>query len=94
MKIIKISAGDKEKIDTIVQILSRFSTDKGFPFSPSDICLALTEGEVVFGGLIAEVNWDWIYIKIMAIEPRAQRRGYGKELIKAVEEFGRKENLV
>lgn len=40
------------------------------------------------------MNWDWIYIKIMAIEPRAQRRGYGKELIKAVEEFGRKENLV
>ena len=82
MKIIDISAGDNEKIDTIVQILSRFSAEKGFPFSPSDICLALTEGEVVFGGLIAEVNWDWIYIKIMAIETAAQCRGYGKSLSK------------
>lgn len=48
----------------------------------------------MFGGLIAEVNWDWIYIKIMAIEPTARGGGYGKALIKAVEELGRKENLV
>ena len=54
------------------------------------LCLALfsPENEIV-GGVIAEVNWDWLFINVMWVKEELRGQGYGKSLLMRVEQEAR-----
>ena len=50
--------------------------------------VVLSNQEIV-GGVIAEVNWDWLFINVMWVKEELRGQGYGKSLLMRVEEEAR-----
>ena len=55
------------------------------------ICYVLQspEGQVL-GGVIGELYWDWFYLDLMWIQEDQRGKGYGKQLLSAIEEDAKK----
>lgn len=46
--------------------------------------------ESIVGGIIGETHWNWLFINLMWIKDGLRHRGFGKQLLMAVEEEGRR----
>lgn len=47
----------------------------------------------VYGGLLANLYWNCIYIDILWIEESQRKRGYGKKLMLSIEEIARDKGI-
>ncbi len=55
------------------------------------LCFALyaPDGSIT-GGVIGETHWNWLFINLMWIKEELRGHGYGRQLLLAAEEEGRK----
>ena len=51
--------------------------------------LADREGEVV-GGVVAELQWDWLYVDLLWVREDLRGRGFGGRLLESVEDDARR----
>jgi GNAT superfamily N-acetyltransferase len=55
------------------------------------LCFALyAPDRSIVGGVIGETHWNWLFISLMWVKDGLRGRGYGHQLLTAVEEEGRK----
>ncbi len=69
----------------ILAPLDTFSRARGFPFSPQTLAIALREQGHIVGGLIGQINWDWLYIQVLGVPDVLRGRGYGRALVEDAE---------
>jgi GNAT superfamily N-acetyltransferase len=55
------------------------------------LCFALYgPDQTILGGVIGETHWDWLFINLMWLPEELRGRGYGRQLLRAAEDEGRK----
>jgi GNAT superfamily N-acetyltransferase len=54
------------------------------------LCFVLqTPDQVIVGGVLGEVYWDWLYIDLLWVKDELRGRGYGHRLLMRVEDEAR-----
>jgi len=48
------------------------------------------DDQVVVGGVLGEIHWDWLYIDLMWVTDALRGLGYGQRLLAAIEEEARR----
>jgi len=55
------------------------------------LCYVLqSEDQDILGGVLGEIHWDWLYIDLMWVSEELRGKGYGQQLLSAIEEGARK----
>lgn len=83
-----------ESIDRVVAVLSQFSIEHGYRHDPAEFALALTIDGQMAGGLIADTNWDWLHISVLAVEAAYRGQGHGRALMARAEAIARERGCV
>lgn len=80
--------------DAITEPLGAYSRSQGFVWNPKNVTLALQDVGGIRGGLIGFIQWDWLYIEILAVDQRLRGQGWGRRLIDAAEAIAADEKCV
>jgi GNAT superfamily N-acetyltransferase len=76
---------DADSIEQVNQIIYRHNCAVMMSdYRPLTILLRNAEREVV-GGLVAQTEWGWLFVKTLAIEDDWRGRGYGTQLLEMAE---------
>ncbi len=86
----KIEFVDKPEWNIIGGGISDFNSQNVGDDSGEDLCFVLREDDVVVGGVIGAIYWDWLYINLMWIREDLRSKGYGQRLLAQAEEEARK----
>jgi GNAT superfamily N-acetyltransferase len=70
----------------LIAPLDEFSSRRGFVWQPHPLTLVLRgeKGEVA-GGLLGELQWEWLRIEILAVAEDLRGRGWGRQLVECAE---------
>ncbi len=59
--------------------------------NPQRLCFVVQgEDQVIVGGVLGEIHWDWLYIDLMWVSDELRGKGYGQRLLSAIEEEARR----
>lgn len=50
-------------------------------------------GNVVGGGILGEINWNWMYIQGLWIDEEIRKEGWGFTLLSGMEEYALSKNI-
>ncbi len=78
------NAGEAER-SAIIEPLGEHARVQGMPWNPQHVVLALTDIGGIRGGLIGFIQWDWLYIEILAIQESLRGHGWGRRLVETAE---------
>jgi GNAT superfamily N-acetyltransferase len=74
----------------IVAPLDAFSHSRGFLWQPQTLALALRDGEgLIVGGLIGQLQWEWLRTDILAVAGHLRGQGWGRRLVEEAEALAR-----
>ena len=74
-----------EETDEIVEFLAEANSKVGLNWSPEHIHVLAREHGRVIGGLVGATNWQWLYIRLLAVDPSARAAGIGTKLMETAE---------
>jgi GNAT superfamily N-acetyltransferase len=70
----------------IVAPLDAFGSNLGFVWKPRPLVLALRDEQgAIAGGLIGELLWEWLQIKILSVAEGLRGQGWGRRLVAQAE---------
>lgn len=71
--------------------INEYNTQQAGDDKSQILCYVLksAEGEI-FGGVIAQIYWDWLYVDLMWIKEEFRKHGYGHRLLTQLEDEARK----
>lgn len=75
--------------DEIARLLSGSTSSTGHVFAPVGLTLKLEESGQIIGGISGTTNWNWLYIELLAVDPKYQGQGYARKLVSKAEEIAR-----
>jgi GNAT superfamily N-acetyltransferase len=71
--------------------LQQFNLQQAGPEQFTRLCFAvLSSEEVIVGGVLGELYWDWLHIDLMWIPDELRGRGLGQRLLAAIEAEARR----
>jgi GNAT superfamily N-acetyltransferase len=80
---------DANSVEQVREIIYQYNSSvMKSDYQPLTILLRNAQGEVV-GGLLAQTEWGWLFVKTLAIEDGRRGRGYGTKLLAMAEEEAR-----
>jgi len=45
------------------------------------------ESGLILGGILGEINWDWMYIKGLWVDESIRKSGWGEKLLQSLEQY-------
>ena len=78
-----------DSIDRIVDVLSKYSLAYGYRHDPAEFALALIVDGQQAGGLIADTNWNWLHVSVLAVDASRRGQGHGRALMDRAEAIAR-----
>ncbi len=79
------SEDNKTLTKRLVGLLDVHAEESGFPFAPGLCGLEVWHGDCFAGGLQFQVNYNWCFVKLLAVEPEKRGNGVGSDLLGALE---------
>jgi len=79
--IARVETPSENEVAAIVAPLDEFSQARGFPFLPKALALGLHDVGEIFGGLIGQLNWNWLHIQLLGVPKQLRRRSLGRALV-------------
>ena len=71
--------------NAIIEPLGEHARLQGRPWNPAHVVLAVQDVGGIRGGLIGFIQWEWLYIEILALQESLRGQGWGSRLIDAAE---------
>jgi len=91
IKIVEVEKPEESVWGIIGQGVHQFNLDEAGELDFQRVCFALeTQDGEVLGGVIGEIFWEWFYLDLMWIQEDLRGKGYGEQLLSAIEEEARK----
>jgi ribosomal protein S18 acetylase RimI-like enzyme len=69
----------------IVAPLGAHAAAQNLPWNPQYVALALEDAGGIRGGLMGFIQWDWLYVEILAVEENLRGQGWGRQLMHEAE---------
>jgi GNAT superfamily N-acetyltransferase len=87
----RIEAGGTQGAEEAVRaVLAAANAEAGWPDDPAELVLCLRdEAGTAAGGVIARLNWGWLWLRTLAVAPAARGAGWGKRLLAQAEDWAR-----
>jgi ribosomal protein S18 acetylase RimI-like enzyme len=85
ISIARLKAPSENDRDATIAPLDEFSRARGFPFLPQPLALGLYDGDALFGGLIGQLNWNWLHIQVLAVPEQLRGHSLGRALVTQAE---------
>ncbi len=83
--IARLEAPSENEVAAIVAPLDEFSRARGFPFLPKVLALGLHDSGELVGGLIGQLNWNWLHIQLLGVPEQLRGRSLGRALVAQAE---------
>jgi len=84
----------KAATDKVLGWLDIHAERAGLPFTPESFALvARRDGDEV-GILTGMINYQWLYIRLLAVNPERRKSGIGGELLRRAEQLARAKGCV
>ena len=85
----------EQDYSTVVDGLVAYNAQHGYPWPWRKLDLVLrNDAGIVIGGILAETNAGWCFIKGLWVEETHRGRGYGGQLLAALEEAARERGCI
>ncbi|QMW21573.1 GNAT family N-acetyltransferase [Sandaracinobacteroides saxicola] len=78
VSIARLNAPSENERAAIVAPLDAFSRARGFPFLPQPLALGLYDGDELVGGLIGQLNWNWLHIQLLGVPEQLRGQSLGR----------------
>lgn len=79
--------------DRIEAILDAEAEKSGNPFSMTRLTYEAWDGDTYLGGLMAKAGMTWMFVDLLAVQPEAQGRCIGAQLLQQAEDAARARGL-
>lgn len=74
----------------IGRAINEYNTQQAGDDNAKILCYALKgPDDVIVGGVVAQIYWDWLYVDLMWIKEDLRGRGYGHRLLTMLEDEAR-----
>ena len=84
-----------EDRDAVIDGLVAFNAEHGYPWPWLDLSFVLRDtGGRVVGGILAETNAGWCFVKGLWVAEEHRTRGYGSQLLAAAESAARERGCI
>lgn len=83
--ITRLNAPSESERAAIVAPLDEFSRARGFPYVPQELALGLHDNGELIGGLIGQLNWNWLHIQLLGVPEQLRGRSLGRALVAQAE---------
>lgn len=88
----QVSGADR---DAVVRGLVEYNSEHGFPWPWRDLSFVLRDKNgLVIGGVLAETNAQWCYVKGLWVAEAHRRRGQGGRILAAAESAARERGCI
>jgi GNAT superfamily N-acetyltransferase len=94
----RFTLSDKEDRQKAIPLLEALSADneraygRALPWRRVNVFIEDRDGQLV-GGLLGELFWGWLDIRILWIDPSHRRKGLGRKLVSMAEREARKHGV-
>jgi ribosomal protein S18 acetylase RimI-like enzyme len=89
-QIVYVDEPEQSAWGIIGQGLNKYNKQQAGDDKAQRLCFALMgPGQVIAGGVIGAIYWDWLYIDLMWVKDDLRGRGFGHHLLTLVEDEGR-----
>lgn len=78
-----------ESEQRVLNLLMEHAERNNAPFETEHWQIDAIEDGVFLGGIVAKASKDMVFVNYLAVDPKAQGRGLGKQLLHALEERAR-----
>jgi len=88
MKLSKPSKPTESEFEALKLGLDQYNERfTGEVFSETVSSFVKDENGAVFGGILGEVNWDWMYIRGLWVDEQARNERWGSKLLQNLEQY-------
>jgi GNAT superfamily N-acetyltransferase len=89
-QIVSVEEPEEEAWGIIGRGVSRYNRERAGDNQFKRLCFVVRgPGEVIYGGILGETYWGWLYIDLLWVDERLRGRGFGRRLMETVEEAAR-----
>jgi ribosomal protein S18 acetylase RimI-like enzyme len=95
MKLIVDTNPSETDVQYIHDNLNAFNRNVGFTSEVRKFLVCVKDDEgIIRGGAVCHIFWEWIFVGLLWVDDRYRGRGWGSEIMQAVEKYARENRCI
>lgn len=83
-----------EDMCSVVSFLDQQNDLVDLRWAPETLSVTARINGVIVGGLTGATNWDWLYVRLLAVDPLQRGKGLGRQLLQRAEVRARERGCI